>query len=190
MYPWSRLARAWSWEFLQNLPLVAGFLLGLQAWQSGRWGLAVGWMVSGSIVGALVIWATEARIVDGHREPARVVLTNVVVITILEVALVAYLSSAWSRWWTDLIGGSVGALLLGISQDLAAGSARDQALDRGIDWGHCAALALAFGCTLLGVRVLVAFLPLGVNVLVVTALSAAAVVLIDYRLPDCHQVGG
>jgi len=184
--PWSRLAGAWFWEFLQNLPLVAGLLLGLEAWQAGRWGLAVGWMAAGSTVGALVIWATEARIVDGHRESARVVLTNVVVITILGVALVAYLSSAWSRWWTDLIGGAVGALLLGISQDLAAGPARVG----GIDWGHCAALALAFGCTLLGVRVLMASLPLAFNILVVTALSAAAVVLIDYRLPDSDQAGG
>lgn len=174
------LLRALFWESIQNLPLVAGFLLGLDAWQSGRWGLAVAWAVGGSALGALAIWATEARIVEGHREPFRVVLSNALVMGILSVAVIAYLSSAWSRWWTDLVAGSLAALLLGVSQDLAAGAAGKE----GIDWGHCAALALAFGCTLLGVRVLVAFLPPVANILVVTALSAMAVVLIDYGRPD------
>lgn len=180
------LARALFWESIQNLPLVAGFLLGLEAWGAGRWPVAVAWAVGGSALGALAIWATEARIVEGHREPLRVVLSNTLVMGVLAVAVIAYLSSPWSRWWTDLAVGSLAAVLLGASQDLAAGAARTA----GLDWHHAAALALAFGCTLLGVRVLVALMPAAANIVVVTLLSAVAVVLIDYRRPHRDGSGG
>jgi hypothetical protein len=171
----SDLRRTFFWEFVQNLPLIAGFLLALHFWQQAELWPSLACMVAGSVVGALAIWATEAKIVAGHREPLRVVVTNVVVITLLMVALAAYLSAGWSGWWTDLVAGVLGGIALGVAQDLAAGSP--------VSLGHAAAFALSFSLGLVGVRVLSATLPLGANVLIVTAIVTALICLMDYGTP-------
>lgn len=171
-HPWGRFVRLFFWEFIQNLPFAAGFLLGLEAGQGGQWGLAAAWMVGGSILGALAIWATEARMVEGHREPLGMMLTNVVVIAGLMLAVAAYLSAGWSAWWTDLLLGLVGGMGLGVVQDLAAGSS--------VGWTH--ALALGLGCALglIGVRVLAACLPLAWNALLITGIVTVFIVVVDY----------
>jgi hypothetical protein len=163
------------WEFVQNLPLIAGFLLALDLWQQAKPLPSLACMVAGSVTGSLVIWATEAKIVAGHREPLRVVVTNVAGIAALMLVLVAYLSAGWSRWWTDLVVGLLGGTALGVAQDLAAGSP--------IGWGHATAFALAFSLGLAGVRILSAALPLGASVLIVTAAVTALICMMDYGLP-------
>lgn len=160
------------WESVQNAPLVAGFLLGLRLWQSGQPGGAVLFVVGGSLLGALVIWATEARIVAGHREPLRAVLVNVAVMSALMLAVVAYLSAAWSRWWTDLLAGALVGLALGAAQDLAARSP--------VGLRHGAAFALAFALGLLGVRLLAAACPFLVSLLLITSVVTAAISWLDY----------
>jgi hypothetical protein len=166
------LGKVVFWEFVQNLPLVAGFLFGLDFWQESRGWLALACMLAGSLSGSMLIWATESRIVTGHREPLRVVVTNVVVMVLLMLLAAAYLSARWSSVWTDLVIGLVGGALLGVAQDLVAHSP--------IGAGHCAALALAFTLGLVGVRLLVANLPIVVNVLIITVVVTVAVWLVDY----------
>jgi hypothetical protein len=161
-----------GWEFVQNLPPVAGFLLGLAQWRQERLGLAAASVAAGSLLGSFAIWATESRIVAGHREPLRVVVANVVVIAGLMFVLMAYLSAGWSRWWTDLLIGAAGGIVLGVAQDLAARSP--------VGPGHCAAMALAFALALLGIRGLVDALPLAANVLLITAFATVIIGLIDY----------
>lgn len=170
--PPSRFLSALFWEFVQNLPLVAGLLLGLDAWQAGTRGLAVACMAGGSAAGSLIIWATESRMVEGHQEPLRAVLANVVVMAVLMFVVVLYLAAAWSRWWTDVLAGVVVGIGLGVAQDLAAGSS--------IGLRHSAAFALAFALGLVGVRLLVAALPLALAVLAVTLVVTVAITLLDY----------
>ena len=167
-----RFFRVLFWEFIQNLPLVAGFLSGLNFWRQGELGLAIACMVAGSVVGSSIIWATESKIVKGHREPLRVVLTNVVVIAVLMLALTAYLAAAWSQWWMDLVLGMVGGIALCAAQDLAARSP--------IGWGHCVAMALAFALALVGVRALSVALPVLLNTLVLAVAVTIVIALIDY----------
>jgi hypothetical protein len=169
------------WEFLQNLPLIAGLLSGLSLWQDGRLVLAIACMFGGSAVGSLAIWATEARIMKGHREPPRVVFTNWLVFGGLMIGLAAYVSAPWSRWWLDLVLGAAAALALGAAQDWAAGSP--------LDVGHCAAMAAAFGLAVMGLRMLVASLPVLVNVLVITSAVTVVIVLVDYGPFSLKRLG-
>jgi hypothetical protein len=172
---WPRLrryCRILPWEFAQNVPLVAGFLFGLEEWQSGRIWLAVAWMSVGSILGSLMIWATEPRIVEGHHESMRTVLANVLLFLSLMVAIAAYLTAAWSHPATDLLFGFIAGAILGIAQDVVARAA--------IDVGHCIAMAVASVVALLGIRLLAATVSLAVSVLIVTTLVTVAIVRIDY----------
>jgi hypothetical protein len=170
--------RVLLWEFVQNLPLVLGFLLGLKLWQQGRLWPAMASMVVGSVAGSFLISVTERHIVEGHREPLRVMLTNMAVIAGFMLIVTAYLAAPWSRWWLDLVLGVVAGTLLGMVQDVVTGSS--------IGWGHCAAMGLAFALALVALRWL-ASLPLVANVLIITAVLSVLIVLIDYVAFDARS---
>jgi hypothetical protein len=167
-----RFLRVLFWESVQNVPLITGFLLGLRLWQQGNLWIAVGCIISGGVAGSLAIWVTESKIVEGHREPPQVVLVNILVFSLSMFALAVYLSTDWSRWWTDLFLGSMTGAVVGAAQDLAAGSP--------VGWGHCAALAASFALGLAGVRMLVSTLPVVVVVLLLTVAVTIAICLVDY----------
>jgi hypothetical protein len=167
-----RFLEAFCWEFVQNLPLVGGFLLGLDFWQRGRLGVAIAFMVVGSVTGSAMIWATESRIVKGHREPIQVVVTNVLAMSSLMILLTMYMSSQWSGWWSDLLIGFMGGVGLGAIQSLAIKSP--------VSLGHCMAFALSFALGLVGIRVLAATVSVGANILVVTTVVTAVITIVDY----------
>ncbi len=104
------------WEFLQNLPLIAGFIAAFQLWQQGRLAIAIVCMVASSSAGALVIRVTESKIFAGNRESVRGSITNIVIFTVLMLALAAYLAAGWSSWWTDIAAGLIGAIVLAAVQ--------------------------------------------------------------------------
>jgi hypothetical protein len=168
----ARIVQVLFWEFIQNLPLVAGFLFGLHLWRQEEKALAVICMIAGSIVGSCIIWATESRIVDGHRESLQVVLANVCVITALMLVLVAYLSALWSRWWMDLVLGLAGGIALGVAQDLAARSP--------IGLRHCLAMAAATALALVAVRLLSTAFPLWICALALALVVTVIIALMDY----------
>jgi len=66
-----------------------------------------------------MIWATESRIVKGHREPIQVVVTNVLAMSSLMILLTMYMSSSGCGWWSDLLIGFMGGVGLGAIQSLA-----------------------------------------------------------------------
>jgi hypothetical protein len=167
-----RFLKAILWEFVQNLPLIAGFIAALALWQQGDWWVAIICMVAGSTVGALVIRFTESKIVKGRHEPWRVTVTNIVVMTVLTFVLVIYLSTHWSSWKTDLLFGALAGVGIAVAQDLAAG-------DR-IGIRHCAALGLSAPLALIGVRVLSANLPVFVNIPIITTVATLIIGLVDY----------
>jgi hypothetical protein len=171
--PLAEFLRALGWEFLQNLPLIAGYLLTFHFWQHARPGPAVACAIAGSLAGSLIIWATESRMVAGHRELPRVVLANVVVMGGLMLVLSAYLAASWSRWWMDLVLGIVAGMVLGAVQDLAARSP--------IGARHGLSLGFAFALGLVAVRLLVAGLPLLWSILAITAGVTVTIVGLDYK---------
>lgn len=168
-----RFLRAFFWEFVQNLPLVAGVLYGLFFWQQARVASALACMVVGSILGAVIIWATEARIVSGHHEPWQVVVTNMIGMAALMLLVVVYWSAPWSSWWTDVGLGLLAGTALAVAQDLAA-KAR-------IGVGHALALAVSLALALVGVRLLARVFPVWLNVLWITLTVTAVICWLDYR---------
>jgi len=165
--------QAFFWEFVQNLPLVIGFAVALELWQQRRLLGAGVSMLSGSVIGALTIRATESKIVAGHREPWRVVAVNILVMTTLMLIIVAYLQTGWSNWATDLLGGIGAGIGLGIAQSLAAGEP--------IGLRHCVAFACAFPPALIGIRqLLIARIPLPANILILTTGVTFIISLLDY----------
>ncbi len=160
------------WEFVQNLPLVTGFVLALRLWQQGLEAAAIVCAVAGSLTGAWLISVTESKIVQGHREPWRVVIANTATMSILIVLLVLYLSARWSNWQTDLVGGLLAGAGLGVIQAWAAGER--------IGVRHCIALACATPPALILLRTLTTSQPPVVNVLGITLIATLIVVLIDY----------
>lgn len=108
-------------ELAQNVPLIGGFVAAWGFWRAGHWAAALGWMVAGGALAALVIWATEPLIFAGHRESARAVIGNALIFPTLMVLLAFYLSAGWSSWMTDLLVGGGLAALLAVGQELAAG---------------------------------------------------------------------
>ena len=171
-----RYCRIIFWEFVQNLPMVGGFLLGLEAWHDGEIGIALAWMFGGSTLGAFLIWATESRIVREHREPVEAAVANVVIFMTLMVLVAAYLTASWSNYGTDVLTGFVAGTLVGILQD--------RVVRAPLGVMHCVAMATAFVLTMVGIRFLAATLPLGGNVLVITALASVVIVGIDYAVPE------
>ncbi len=170
--PWQRFWRVFFWEFIQNLPLLAGFMMALHFWPQGRPGVAAACLLAGGIVGSFVIRLTESRIVKGHREPWRVVITNIVIITFLMFIFSIYLLASWSRWWTDLLIGLVGGSGLRAAQNLALRSP--------LNPGRCLFFGLSCALTFVGVRLFSTNLPIWLGVLAVTAVATAAIVLTGY----------
>jgi hypothetical protein len=108
------------WELAQNAPLIAGFLIAYHFWERGQWPAALGCMVLGSALAAVVIAITEPLIFPGHKETPRAMVGNVLAFSALMVAGAVYLSAGWSSWWTDLIGGLAVAVALALAQEAAA----------------------------------------------------------------------
>ncbi len=167
-----RLIRAIFWEALQNLPLVAGFVLALELWQQKQWGTALLCMAVASLLGALVIGFTESKIVEGHREPLRVVVANVVTMTGLMLIVVVYLSAGWSSWKTDLVVGTLAGAALAAVQDMAAGNP--------LGLGHAAALAGGLPLTLIGLRRIAFTWPPLAIILLIAGVLTGFIALVDY----------
>ncbi|WP_420628839.1 hypothetical protein [Candidatus Leptofilum sp.] len=167
-----------TWEFIQNLPLVAGLILALQFWRQEQWGTAVATIMAGSIIGSLLIRFTEAKIVTKRREPISVTITNIIVMSLLMLAVVAYVNASWSNWQVDLIVGALGGALLSAAQNLAA--------KKRIGVKHMLAFVFAFSVALIVIRTLVDILPTVATILLITIIVTVVISLVDYDLLRSH----
>jgi hypothetical protein len=167
------------WEFVQNIPLVAGLMVALQLWEVSIVS-AVTAMTAGSVLGALLIRLTERRIVGQNemvglqegREPISVTLTNIVFMFLFMLALTIYLGAAWSSIVTDLLAGALIGFILSAGQSKAAGAA--------VVWRHSLAFAAAFPAAIITIRLLSAVVPLPVSILLITGLVTLIITFIDY----------
>lgn len=161
------------WEFIQNLPLVAGFVQGMRFWAQGVIVGAIVCIAAGSLCGALLIRWTESRIVEGHQESLRLVIANIVIFSAIMFVLSAYFVVPWGSWKTDILLGVVGGGTAGIIQNLAGGAK--------FDIRHSAAFAASFPVGFIGFRILMLMdLPAWVIILVITTAITVIISLIDY----------
>ncbi len=169
-----QVTRIITWEFIQNLPLVAGLILALQLWQQEQRLLALICILTGSVSGSLIIRFTEAKIVTKPREPLSVTFMNVIVMSLLMLVVIFYLAAQWSNWLTDLIVGGLMGVVLAVSQNLAA--------KKRIGIGHMMAFVIAFPLALISIRMLVNILPAIVAILLITFIITVVISFIDYGL--------
>lgn len=165
------------WEFIQNLPLVTGFVLAFQFWEQRQWNGALAAVLGSSLLGPLTIRMTEPKKIGlDQRAPLRVLATNILVMALLMAGLIAYLLAPWSNWMTDVLVGILAASLLGTAQSVAA--------KEPISLRHCAAFAFAFPLALISFRTLLAFdRPAWENILIITTLITLIISVVDYGPP-------
>lgn len=168
-----------SWEFIQNLPLVAGLMLALQLRQDGQNAAAFAAVFVGSLSGVAVIRLTEQKIVGDNlaglqdsREPLTVTITNFAMMFIIMAALTFYLTADWSGIVTDLATGAAIGFFLSAGQSLAAG--------RPIGWRHTVAFSAAFPAALIIIRIFSAVLLLIPGILIITTVVTLIITTIDY----------
>ncbi len=162
------------WEFIQNLPLVTGFILARQFWLQDKWGMAIASILISSVIGSFIIRLTEAKIVTNHHEPLSVTVVNIIVMSLLMLSMIIYLTARWSSWQIDLLVGGLIGIVLSIAQNLAA--------QKQIGIGHMMAFAFAFPFALIGIRILLNILPAAVVILLITIIVTVMISLIDYGL--------
>lgn len=167
------------WEFIQNLPLVAGLMIGIQLWQDAFVVAAVGAMLVGALLGAVLIRLTESRIVGRDRaglqdgqEPVAVTATNAALMFLFTLLLTVYLTAAWSSIITDLLAGSLIGFILSAGQSKAAGLP--------VSGRHSLAFAAAFPIALIAIRLLSAEQPVVINILLITTVVTLIITFIDY----------
>jgi hypothetical protein len=168
-----------SWEFIQNLPLVGGLMLALQRWQDAQNAGAISAVLIGSLLGVIIIRMTEQKIVgddraglQGSREPVMVTITNFAMMFIIMAALTLYLTANWSSIVTDAATGAAIGFLLSAGQSLAAG--------RSIGWRHTIAFSAAFLTALIIIRIFSAVLPLIPGILFITTVVTLIITYVDY----------
>ncbi len=167
------------WEFIQNVPLVGGLMIAIQWWQDSLLISSLTAMISGSLLGALLIRLTERQIVDedqaglvGNREPMAVTATNVVLMFLMMLILTVYLTAEWSSFLTDLVAGALIGFMLSAGQSKAAG--------RPMGGRHSLAFTAAFPLALISIRTLSATLPILINILLITIIVTLVITYIDY----------
>jgi hypothetical protein len=140
------------WEFVQNVPPIAGFVTAVWLWRQQRKKTALICIVVGSVAGSLLIRFTEATI-NNRVEPVSVTITNIFVFSLGMLLFTMYLGaeshSRWSNWKMDLTLGWGMGILIGVSQALAIG----EVYIAGVVV-HSLAMALPIPLVLMGLRAL------------------------------------
>jgi hypothetical protein len=169
------------WEYLQNLPVLAGFAWAFDLWQHGRPWIALACVAAGGLAGAVLIALTEARKQAGYKEPRAVILANIVSITAIMFVMLIYLNVRWSSWLTDLIIGAFGGIGLGMVQSLAA--------KKKINVLHCIALGIASPLVLICIRWLLnTGWSIWINISLTCLLATLIISFIDYAPDEFNSI--
>ncbi|MEJ5200444.1 MAG: hypothetical protein WHX53_16110 [Anaerolineae bacterium] len=174
-----RFLGALWWEFIQNLPMFAGFLVGARLMRSS---LPAALLVTliGILAGVVVMHFTEHRL---YPQPFRATLkgdlVNAAVFFAFAVPFLLYFSArtGWIGWGSDIVLGVV----IGVAIAAAQGAAWEGPRRRLVQ--HAVAMAVACPLIMLAVRFTLRIGPwaamLAVCALFTLAISAV-IVLIDY----------
>jgi hypothetical protein len=175
-----KLLSVWTWENLENLPMILGFVIAARLWEVNLTaGLIV--LVAGMALGVLVTRKVEPRLHKGQHEVRWLsVLINFVLFVALALPFIYYFNaeSKWLNWKTDLLGGLVAALLLTFVQSTHWRGPKSRM------FLHGTAMAIAFPVIMLGLRYIIQVENWGFSILLTFLLSLFAsliIALIDYR---------
>ena len=107
---------ALGWEFIQNIFPIVLFVIALWLWPRDKKKPAVICLVSGAVMGALLIRFTEVYI-SGY-EPIAVTVVNIIVFSLLMLLFVVYLGAEarWSNPKMDWLLGGISGVLLSLVQ--------------------------------------------------------------------------
>jgi hypothetical protein len=171
--------QALRWEFLQNLPLILGFLCAARLWRENLL-LALILLIAGIGLGILIMHYTEPFLHKEKFPPTwKGDLLNLVLFVVIALPFLYYFSTEnrWLNWKTDLIAGVGVGILLTLGQTIGwKGEKRRMVL-------HGAAMAASFPLIMIGLRYALKIEAwgwmLGAGVLV-TLLASMVITWIDY----------
>ena len=168
-----KLRAAWFWEFIQNLPLVLAFTVGLDLFRRGSASQAAYLVFSFVVAGALAIRFTEPLIERGQRETWRETLTNVLFFNIAIGFFIFYFSRIPAIPLFDLLSGIITGTAASVLQASAA-KEKPSAL-------HTFSLAVSFGTAVLLIRYVALPLSPVSAALLINLCVTTIIVFIEYR---------
>lgn len=177
---WGRYLGALKWEFLQNLPLILGFVAAVRL-RFTYWVAAFVVLGLGIGIGIIMMHYTEPFLhQEKYPQNWRGDLINFALFLLMAVPFLFYFSvqNRWINWKTDLAAGVVLGVLLTLGQSLGWQGKKSRLALHGI------AMAVSFPLIMIGLRLAflipswVGMLALGV---LVTWLASALITWIDYR---------
>lgn len=140
--------QALRWEFIQNLPLILGFLCAARLWRQSL-PLALILLIAGIGLGILVMHYTEPFLHKEKYPPTwKGDLQNLALFVVIALPFLYYFSTEnrWLNWKTDLIAGVIVGILLTLGQAIGwKGEKRRMVL-------HGAAMAASFPLIMIGLR--------------------------------------
>lgn len=171
--------QALRWEFIQNLPLILGFLCAARLWRENLF-LALILLIFGIGLGNLIMHYTEPFLHKEKYPPTwKGDLQNLALFLVLALPFLYYFSTEnrWLNWKSDLVAGVAVGILLTLGQAIGwKGEKRRMVL-------HGAAMAASFPLIMIGLRYAlkieswVWMLSIGV---LVTLLASMVITWIDY----------
>jgi 4-amino-4-deoxy-L-arabinose transferase-like glycosyltransferase len=172
-----KLFNAVFWEFVQNLPLILGFVVASRFWESNRRVRGVLCTTIACFMGAFVIQVTEPSI-TGKTSPDPVgdLFANSSAFTLLSILTLLYFERE-QKLQTDIIVGASLGVLLALIQTMLVGATLPRALMHGL------AMAVALPLGMLGLRWARQgyTMPLAIfKSTTITGLVSVVIVLIDY----------
>jgi len=175
-----KLLAALTWESLENLPLLLGFVVAARLWEESILaGLAV--LGFGMGLGVLVTRLVEPKLHKGKHEVRWMsVFINFMLFVVLAIPFLYYFraETRWINWSTDVLGGLAAGIVLTLVQSLHWTGAKSRMLL------HGAAMATAFPVIMLGLRYTIGVDGWGLSIfytVLLTLLASLIIALIDYQ---------
>jgi hypothetical protein len=164
------------WEYLQNLPLGWGLILGHYYWIQENYQISIILVLIGCLSATLLIRYTESHKTAKditNLEDWKVTLTNFIIFSITTLLVIAYLISFRFNWYFDFLLGAVAGLGLSIFQSL---SAKEK-----ISWNHNIAFMIGGGAAILLLDLMINSVLIFVNLFVISLIISILIALLDYR---------
>jgi hypothetical protein len=175
-----KLLSVWTWESLENLPLLLGFVVAARLWGENLIA-GVGALVLGMGLGAIVTRLVEPRLHKGKHQVRWVsVLINFVLFVVLAIPFIYYFRAElrWINWKTDLLGGLAAGLLLTLVQRAHWTGSKARMLL------HGAAMVVSFPIIMVGLRSIIRVGNWGFLILftfLLTLFASLVIAVIDYQ---------
>ena len=175
-----KLFSVWTWESLENLPMILGFVIAARLWgESLLAGLVV--LIGGMALGVLVTRMVEPKLHKAKHEVRwKSVLINFTLFVALAIPFIYYFraDTDWLNWKTDLLGGLAAGLLLTLIQSTHWRGPKSRMIL------HGAAMMAAFPVIMLGLRYIIRLDGWGLSLLLtmlLTIFASLIIALIDYQ---------